>query len=84
MDTAIDEHATIFRSISHEKPSVVDQITSLGANNEGLSNGIAADLGLRISVRGIEASREACHDSQLWVLVRNFDDALGLYVLVAR
>lgn len=49
-----------------------------------LSNRIARNLSFRIAIAGIESSREVCYDSEIWVLVCNFDDSLGLHILMKR
>jgi hypothetical protein len=82
VDAAIHKHASILCCIPNEESRVIDEIACLRTNDKRLADGIFSDLGLGISVTGIESSREASHDFEVGIFVRNFDHSLGLYLLM--
>ena len=82
MDTAVNEHASVLGCISYKKASVIDEIACLRSNDKRITDCITCNLSLGVSITGIESSREARHDFEMRIFVGNFDNSLGLYVLI--
>lgn len=78
LHATVYKHASVQLGVADEESGVVEEIARLRPYKEGRPNRIGLDFRFGITVRGVEAAKEARHDLELWVRVCDGDNVRGL------
>ena len=76
VDVAIDEDTTTELSVGNEETGGVELVASLGAEDGGTTNSAVIHALESVTVRGVEAAREAAHHLKVWLLGSSINNGL--------